>query len=176
MNARKIKRIIIIFLSVLLLIAALFVGWRATVHYRFERAREKWKDATLRQLAGMSLTNEMIHTELEQIKHPTPNLNFGWAHEHVILMTNGEYLVYGWWHGFNSGFVDHLFLAHGTDGKWYYSTFHFCNRLAVLGIDDPAGSIAEFAKRYSVREFDGKSDECLKHTWPSNDKNGPTSR
>ena len=36
---------------------------------------------------------------------------------------------------------------------------------ATLG-DDPPASIAEFAARYAVREFDGKSDECLKHTWP----------
>jgi hypothetical protein len=35
----------------------------------------------------------------------------------------------------------------------------------VLG-DDPPGSIAEFTSRYAVREFDGKSDVCLKHTWP----------
>jgi len=30
----------------------------------------------------------------------------------------------------------------------------------------PPGSIAEFATRYSAREFDGRSDECLKETWP----------
>jgi hypothetical protein len=167
MNARKIKRIIIILLAVLLLIAALFVGWRATLQHRWERARDDWKTAALRELAGMSFTNEDIRTELDQIRHPTPNLDFGWAHDHVILMTNGQYLVYAWRHGLNNGFVDHLFLAHGTDGKWYYSTYHFCNHLVALHVDEPAGSIAEFAKRYSVREFDGKSDECLKHTWPT---------
>jgi len=30
-------------------------------------------------------------------------------------MTNGEFLVFAFHHGFNNGFVDHLFLAHGTD-------------------------------------------------------------
>jgi len=107
-----------------------------------------------------------IRTEIDQIKRPTLNLNFGWAHDHVILMTNGEYLVYEFWHGFNSGAVDHLFLARGTNGKWYYSTYHFCSHMTGISGEDPAGSISEFAKRYSVREFDGKSDECLKHTWP----------
>ena len=162
MSARK----IIVLASVPALIIALVVGGRAVVQYKFRRAREHWKTAALRQLAGRSISNEEVQTELNQIRNPTPSLNFSWAHAHVILMTNGEYLVYAWWHGANSGFVDHLFLAHGTDGKWYYSTYHFCNQMAGILGDDPAGSIREFATRYSVREFDGKSDECLKHTWP----------
>ena len=42
-------------------------------------------------------------------------------------MTNGEYIVYAYRHGANNGFVDHLFLGHGSDGRWLYSTYHFCN-------------------------------------------------
>jgi len=81
-------------------------------------------------------------------------------------MTNGEYIIYAFWHGANSGFVDHLFLGHCSDGRWLYSTYHFCNHMA--GADaDPPGSINEFAATYSAREFDGKSDMCLKHTWPA---------
>ena len=73
-------------------------------------------------------------------------------------------LVYASRHGFNNGVVDHLFLAHGSDGRWYYSTYHFCNRVAGVISDDPPGSIAEFLSRYAAREFDGKSDVCLQHT------------
>ena len=120
----------------------------------------------VRALAEMSMEDEQIRKEIYQIKNPTPNANFGWAHDHVISMTNGEGLIYAFRHGFNNGSLDHLFLAHGTDNKWYYSTYHFCNRLVGLRVDDPAGSIREFAQRYSLREFDGNSDECLKHTWP----------
>jgi hypothetical protein len=166
MNARKVTRKVAIFASVPLLIVAVWFAWGAAVQYKFQRARENWKNATLRKLAETSITNEQIRVELDQIRNPTPNLNFGWAHDQVILMTNGQYLVYAFWHGFNSGAVDHLFLAHGTDGKWYYSTYHFCSQMAGILGDDPAGSIGEFVSRYSLREFDGKSDECLKHTWP----------
>jgi hypothetical protein len=157
---------LLVLLSVFLLIAALLVGWYEILRFNSMRARRTWKTSTLQKLGHTRIENEDIRTEIDQIKNPTPNLNFGWAHDHVILMTNGEYLVYEFWHGFNSGTVDHLFLAHGTDGKWYYSTYHFCSHMAGILGDDPAGSISEFAKRYSVREFDGKSDECLKHTWP----------
>lgn len=149
-----------------ILVVGLLLGGRAAMRYKLQRERAHWKTTALQQLAGMSLTSEPITTELEQIRHPTPNLDFGWAHEHVVAMTNGEYLVYAFWHGANSGFVEHLFLAHGTDGKWYYSTYHFCNRMAAISADDPPGSIGEFANRYWLREFDGKSDECLRSTEP----------
>ena len=167
MGARTINRNIIILASVPLLLVALVFGCNAAVQYKYRRARTNWKTATLRRLAGTPIPNEQILTEIDQIKYATRDMNPGWAHEHVILMTNGEYLVYAWWHGANSGFIDHLFLARGTDGKWYYSTYHFCNSMASIVGEDPAGSISEFVKRYSVRQFDGKSDECLKHTWPA---------
>ena len=154
-------------LSVPLLIIVSLSGWWAVTQYRYQIARENWKTATLPHLVETSATNEQVRIELEQIKNPTSNVDFSWAHEHVILMTNGEYLVYAFRHGFNNGFLDHLFLAHGTDGKWYYSTYHFCNHMAVILADDPPGSIGEFAKRYWLSEFDGKSDDCLKHTWPA---------
>ncbi len=161
-----ISRKVIIWLSIPAFIVVLVVGYGAVMKLKFEHARKVWKDEALVQIAKTSLTDKEVLTEIDQMKHPTSELNFGWTHEHVLLMTNGEFLVYAFRHGFNSGFVDHLFLAHGSDGHWYYSTYHFCNRMAAVVADEPPGSIAEFARRYSVREFDGKSDVCLQHTWP----------
>jgi hypothetical protein len=57
-----------------------------------------------------------------------------------------------------------LFLGHGSDGRWFYSSFHFCNYMAMVSGEDAPGGIAEFTNRYAVRQFDGQSDECLKHT------------
>jgi hypothetical protein len=164
MNARRVCRTAIRIGAALLVTIALIIGWRSTMRYRYEHARQDWKNETLQSLAGMSITNDQIMTELYQIKNPTPTLDVGWVHDHVIPMTNGECLIYAFRHGSNND-MDHLFLAHGTDGKWYYSSYHFCNRMVGILADGPSGSIREFAKRYSLREFDGKSDECLKHTW-----------
>ena len=157
----------IILISVPLLIILLVLGCGIVVQYKFKNARRVWKTTALQQIDSTSFTDKKILSELDQIRNPTSDLNFGWAHEHVILMENGEFLVYAWLHGSNNGLVDHLFLAHGTDGKWYYSTYHFCNRMAAILGDKPANTISEFSKRYFVYEFDGKSDECLKHTWPT---------
>lgn len=153
-------------LTTLLLIVVALAGVWWFSKTRAARERAQWKGTALERLAALTITNEAIRQELRELKAgPTPNVDFGWAHENVLLMTNGEFIVYAYRHGQNNGFVDHLFLGRGSDGRWLYSTFHFCRSMTMVHGDPPPGSITEFAKTYSAREFDGKSAECLKRTW-----------
>jgi len=161
------RKTVVWFAAISFVLVALLIGWRPTIRYKYARARAAWKTATLPRLAALSLTNQNLSQELETLKagagvgeHPE------WVSDNLLLMTNGEYLIYASRHGFNNGFVDHLFLAHSSDSRWLYSTYHFCNSMAGVRRDTPPGSITEFATRYLVREFDGKSDKCLQHTWP----------
>ncbi len=166
-DPRRKFRIVGILIAVLLIMAVSLAGvWWLMKHREYE-ARKQWKERVLGQLAESARSSETIRRELDDLKGgPKPNLDFGWTHENVLLMTNGEYIVYAHRHGANNGFVDHLFLGHGSDGRWLYSTYHFCNRMVAVQGDAPPGSIDEFAERYSARQFDGKSDECLQPTWP----------
>jgi hypothetical protein len=154
-------------LILLLVIVASVAGLWGLAKYKDQRARARWKEVALQRLAGLSFTNEEIRSELAELTESRiPNTDPGWVHDRVLRMTNGESVVYLFWHGANNGFVDHLFLGHSSDGRWLYSTYHFCSSMAAVRADDPPGSIAEFAQRYSAHEFDGKSDVCLQHTWP----------
>jgi hypothetical protein len=164
-----VSRKLIIWISIPFILVALVFGWWSFTRYKYERERAAWKTTTLKRLAGLSLTNEDIAQKLETLKtsRGLAEQYRDWTGDGVLLMTNNEYLIYAFRHGFNDGFVDHLFLGHGSDGHWYYSTYHFCNSMVGVGGDDAPGSIAEFASRYAVREFDGKSDVCLEHTWPA---------
>jgi hypothetical protein len=164
---RRPARIIVIILTTLLVIVIGLVGLWWFAGWRAARDRANWKGPALQRLAALSVTNEEIIQELGELKATSqPSFGFGWAGDRVLLMTNGEYIVFAFRHGANNGFVDHLFLGHGSNGKWLYSTYHFCNQMAGVSSEDPPGSIAEFEKRYAALEFDGTSDECLKHTWP----------
>jgi hypothetical protein len=158
-----VSRKLIICLSIPVILVGLVFGWWSFTRYKYQRERATWKTATLGQLAATSLTKEDIARDLAPWSTPEDQ---AWTGETVLLMKNGEYLIFAFHHGFNNGFVDHLFLAHGSDGHWYYSTYHFCNSMVTISSDGQPGSIAEFASRYAVREFDGKSDVCLEHTWP----------
>jgi hypothetical protein len=169
-QSKVVSRKLVIWLSIPFILVGLAVGCWFVVRYQCERERTDWKRAALSRLAELPLDNEEIGQELDTLK---ANRRAGkypeWTGEHVLLMTNDEYLIYASRHGFNNGLVDHLFLARGSDGRWFYSTYHFCNSMVGVIVDSPPSSIAEFAKRYSVREFDGKSDVCLQHTWPPDD-------
>jgi hypothetical protein len=121
----------------------------------------------LQRLAALSLTGDSVRQDLEMLEDRTASSGYPcWTGNVVLLMTNGQFLVFKFWHGANNGFVDHLFLAHTSDGRWLYSTYHFCDQMATLVNDTPPGSLAEFERTYFAREFDGKSDVCLKPTWP----------
>lgn len=158
----------VIWLSITALLIALGFGGRAAVRNKLERERAEWKTAALPQIAALSTNDKEIAKELAQLKaNRGKEGQPSWTGERVLLMANDEYLVYASRHGLDSGFVDHLFLARGSDGRWYYSTYHFCNHMNMLLSDPPPRSIAEFASRYAAREFDGKSDACLQHTWPA---------
>ncbi len=159
-------RVGLLCLGTVVILAALLVGGFRAYWWRYEHARAVWKTAALERLAVLSATNEDVRRELEELKAlPGTGDYRRWTGDQVVVMTNGEFIIYAFWHGANSGFVDHLFLGHCSDGRWLYSTYHFCNHMAGAEVDPPA-SINEFAKVYSAREFDGKSDACLKHTWP----------
>jgi hypothetical protein len=166
-NLWKTTRKLLVSVAIPFIIIALPIGYLLAMRLKYSHERANWQAATLPRLAGLSMTNTDIRRELERLKKEgSAGAPREWVGEHVLLMTNGECLLCAFRHGFNNGSVEHLFLAHGSDGRWLYSTYHFCHGMAATGADDPPGSITEFAMRYSAREFDGKSDVCLQHTWP----------
>jgi hypothetical protein len=160
-----ISRKLVIWLAVpLILVGLVFGGWSA-LNYKYERVRAEWKTAALVRLAGISPANLEVSQELETLKASrATEKDQEWVGTRTLLMTNGEYIVYEYRHGRNDYFPPHLFLGRCSDGRWLYSSYHFCNGLLSVRRDDPPGSIAEFAERYFARAFDGKSDECLKIT------------
>ena len=147
--------------AIVLPLLTLVLWWRV-IHL----PRAAWKAKTLPQLATLSISNDMIRQQLEFLQSDAAKTNAfpHWISEQVLLMTNGQYLIYAYRHGTHSGFPPHLFLARGSDDRWYYSSYHFCRNMTMLSGDDQPGSITEFASLYGAKEFDGKSDECLKQT------------
>lgn len=61
--------------------------------------------------------------------------------------------------------IQDLFIGSGSDGRWYYSTFHFCIGKEVLRMEAQPESLTQLVKGYWLVPFDGKSDDCLRATW-----------
>jgi len=138
-----------------------------------QRARRVWKEQALLQITQLANDPEWVSRELALLKSPQSGgdsrvIADGWLTDSMILMRSGEWLIYRnhcskeALHGFSD-----IFLAKGSDGRWYYSTYHFCVKMVNLIMMQDGESpkdIASFASDYFLQEFDGKSDECLQST------------
>jgi hypothetical protein len=154
-------------LVIVVSLAALLSGVWLMARRITEQKRTQWKVGALERLEHQPLTNDLVRAEIDKITTATDAAGKEgdeWVSDHVLLMTNGEFIVYEYRHGRNDYFPPHLFLGHASNGQWLYSSYHFCNHMEMIRFDKPPGSLAEFSKTYFVRAFDGKSDECLNLT------------
>jgi hypothetical protein len=119
------------------------------------KARVQWKDNALAQIAKDTSDSADI---LEAMKKDA------WLFDGLIVMTNGEWMVYRSICKKEDDRIEDIFLGRGSDGRWYYSTWHFCFDLQNLSIHGQPGSLTVFSNNYYLKEFDGHSDECLKDT------------
>ncbi len=144
-------------------IPVLIVVWIATRPDRYHTAsRIKWKDTALAELRA-ELSNELALNATRDRKLYDDNL---WIDDSLIHFRNGEWILFrSICHKENSAVHD-IFLGRGSDGNWYYSTFHFCIGLSVLQMQGPSESLIDFKTNYCLASFDGTSDICLNETWP----------
>ena len=133
------------------------------------KARRQWKDNAIVQIAKQTSDSTGILKEIEAMKTTPVDSEWwdSWISEDLIVMTNGQWIAYRNVCQKEEERIPDLFLGLGSDGRWYYSTYHFCVRMINLkDVMDQPKSLTEFSKTYYLREFDGHSDECLKETRP----------
>lgn len=147
--------------------------------HRRMQARREWKAAALPEIARLVVDRDWLTNETTRLSAPGAGTKEGviapgWLSDHLILMGDGEWLIYkARCNKVRPHEVEDIFLAKGSDGKWYYSTCHFCVGMVCLLMfqqDEKPNDLAFFVRRYQLREFDGKSDDCLKKTksFPAN--------
>ncbi len=151
------KRKLII--AVLVLTSLTFVAVVVRARYAPWAARRAWKDAAVVRVARFADDPAWRAQEIAGIEAPD------WTSAQIAVMKNGEWIVgEGKYH--DPGFND-IFVGKASDGKWYYSTFHFCQNNITLHVEPQAADLAAFKAKYALREFDGVSDEALQKTWPA---------
>ena len=143
--------------------------------FRSQAARRHWKNEAIPAIASWAGDPPWRAQEMMILTNRTTDgrvLAEGWLTDKMILTGSGEWLVYmSHCSKAKPHNVKDIFLARGSDGKWYYSTFHFC--VGMVGLrgeqETQPPDLKMFVHEYHLREFDGQSDECLKKTktWPA---------
>ena len=162
------KRWIIAILPVMLVVVAFGVSLLRDPYRLRAKDRRAWKEHALADITRRIGDSTWLTNEIATVNWKSGEDGLNWLSDHLITMKNGEWIVYSATCSKQPPGIHDIFLGQGSNGKYYYSTFHFCVgmcSLAVLGADQPT-NLVSFADSYFLREFDGQSDECLKPTWP----------
>jgi hypothetical protein len=136
------------------------------------KPRTEWIDRAIVQVAKQAQDPTMIATEINRIKTTGTNpqsISGEWFSPQLIIMKNGEWIACTNICRKENSQIHDIFVGRASNGKWYYSTYHFCIRLLVLTMlhhQEQPESIEAFAKRYYLKEFDGNTAHCLQKTWP----------
>jgi len=106
---------------------------------------------------------------LGELRAETPGSDMGdsaWIQSGCLYFRNGEWIQFRSICHKEDPNVHDLFVGRGSDGNWYYSTFHFCRDVCVLQMSAQPENLAAFIRDYALAKFDGLSDACLRPTWP----------
>jgi hypothetical protein len=132
-------------------------------------ARRAWRDQAVASIQQRVEDKTWIANELERLKSraATQSLEGGWVSDEILVMGNGDWIICEnvCAKEQNTGLRKDLFIGRGSDGNWYYSTFHFCVGKCVLQVERQPDDLAQFVDGYWLTRFDGKSDDSLKETW-----------
>lgn len=161
------KRFIIAGVGILLIAAGIAVVGRGDQLQ--SSARRNWKQQSVAEITARVVDPAWPTNELARLKTQNtgePSAEASWLSDRIIVTRNGEWLAYASICRKENSRIHDLFLARGSDGRWYYSTYHFCIGMIVLLMDEQPEDLAGFAKTYFLRTFDGQSDDCLQKTWP----------
>jgi len=134
--------------------------------------RRSWKQKQIAAIDARLANPEWLTNELRRVSSmdvAEQQEDATWLSDSVIMTRKGEWLAYASICRKEKDHIHDLFVARGSDGRWYYSTYHFCIGMVALRMEEQAEDLAGFAKTYFLREFDGMSD-CLQKTWPADSR------
>ena len=146
-------------LGVLLLVAGVVIAARFAPS---TRARKAWKEKSIAEIASLVANPAWVSDQIAAMrKHAGSGEDDsdGWLSDRLILMRNGDWLAYASICQKQDPRIRDLFLARGSDGRWYYSTYHFCIGMVVLKVEEQPEDLPAFAKAHYLQPFDGHSDE-----------------
>jgi len=133
------------------------------------KARKEWKHNAIREISVRVGDIQQVEAEVLEMREKVDQAggdSEAWFSDHLIVAANGDWIVFSSKCSKEDRRIHDIFLGRASDGKWYYSTYHFCIGMLTLRMEEQPADLVAFVNTYFLREFDGQSDECLSKTWP----------
>ena len=162
---RKIVTIIVVILCIIA--GGIFVA--VTKFDEFHTAeRRQWKNDVIGAITKDLKSPNYLKERLGKVPKPMSEFDTSepqWLTEDTIVCRDASWLAYRAQTHMNDPKIHDIFIARASDGKWYYSDFHFCKQMMVLESNGQPETLDQLKKEYSLVEFDGSSDDALDQTW-----------
>ncbi len=129
-------------------------------------ARKRWKEKGISDITRRIGDTNWLALETKKVKANAASDPEMWFSDGLIVMSNADWIAYAAECSKKDHRIHDIFIGRTSDGRWYYSTYHFCVEMLVLRMEDQSESLTNFIAKYFLREFDGHSDDCLETTWP----------
>lgn len=154
------RRLIIIAVPIVVLaIGSILMFTLSTGNKWTSSARRQWKDQAIVKV------QDILQTATSPATRPIAAPVGGWDDGNVLHMKNGDWIACQSICNKQDARIADLFIGRGSDGLWYFSTFHFCVGRTVLQMGSQPDSLAQFVDAYWLRSFDGQSNMALQPTW-----------
>jgi hypothetical protein len=130
-------------------------------------ARIQWKDHAISLIQQRAAGRQWLAAQTAQLQARSATRPYAnWIGDEVLLMKNGDWIIYQSLSEKNPPHLPDLFIGLGSNGRWYYSSFRFGPDNANLrGEGTQPDSLLQFADGYSLRPFTPPSNDCLQSTW-----------
>lgn len=132
------------------------------------RAQRQWKDNAIAEIRGLAADQTWVAARMPEIRQRIARgePDGPWVGDRLALMANGDWIIFQNNCEKKRWQIGDQFIALASNGKWYHSSYHFCIDMISAKIEPQPRDLADFATTFYLREFDGKSDEAIKSTWP----------
>lgn len=167
MKTRKITTISIVILCIMA-VGAFVAVTRSDKFHTAER--RQWKNDTIAAISKDLQNPDYLKARLGEVPQPMSEFDTSepqWLTDDTIVCRDATWLAYRAQTHKNAPKIHDIFIARASNGKWYYSDYHFCKQMMVLASSGQPETLDQLKKEYYLVEFDGSSDEALDQTWNS---------
>jgi hypothetical protein len=125
-----------------------------------------WKRTAIPELARYTAASAEVARDLDRLRALTnADKNAKWFSGRLIPFPSGEWTAYA-----NKSIrldwrYPDMVITKGSDGRWFYTTAHFCPDLIELYMEGPPATLGAFRQKYFFRQFSGDPEEKLDPTW-----------
>jgi hypothetical protein len=149
---------------VLLLLVGVVLGLRWLLSS--QRLRRNWKDQAVIEVSRIATNRSWVNERTAAIqKQALAGSQGTWLGDSIVVMRDGEWIIFRNECGHRHQLLGDIFIGKASNGRWYYSSFHFCCEMVVPKMDEQPTDLSSFITKHFLREFDGKSDDAIQQTW-----------